>query len=99
MKNPTMSLVADTADVELWESGELGRDEEFVRKAQTSDDSLDEKLGLQMISIRLQKSLIEDLKDIAEKNPKRNGYRTKKYRFSHEKRSHVKHIVVCLYRD
>ncbi|WP_217506160.1 hypothetical protein [Vibrio cholerae] len=68
MKNPTMSLVADTADVELWESGELGRDEEFVRKAQTSDDSLDEKLGLQMISIRLQKSLIEDLKDIAELN-------------------------------
>ncbi|WP_140060940.1 hypothetical protein, partial [Vibrio parahaemolyticus] len=41
---------------------------EFVRKSNNDGEKLDDKLGLQMISIRLQKSLIEDLKDIAELN-------------------------------
>ncbi|TON85013.1 hypothetical protein CGH50_24470 [Vibrio parahaemolyticus] len=54
--------------MEAWESGKLGRNEEFVRKSNNDGEKLDDKLGLQMISIRLQKSLIEDLKDIAELN-------------------------------
>ena len=68
MRNPTMSLIKDTAEIETWESGKLGRSEEFVRKSNNNGEMLDDKLGLQMISIRLQKSLIEDLKDIAEIN-------------------------------
>jgi predicted DNA binding CopG/RHH family protein len=49
-----------------WETGELGEDAEF---AQASDESaekeLDDALQLQMISIRLQKQLINALKFIA----------------------------------
>jgi len=50
---------------EAWETGELGRDEEYVRKADVNESALDESLELQMISIRLQKSLIDDLKNFA----------------------------------
>lgn len=53
---------------EDWENGTLGRDEEFVRVSDVDGDSIDQAVGLQMISIRLQKSLIEDLKMIAELN-------------------------------
>ena len=50
---------------EAWETGELGQDEEYVRKADVDESALDESLELQMISIRLQKSLIDDLKNFA----------------------------------
>lgn len=51
---------------EAWESGQLGQDEAYVKVAKDIDEfSLDEDLELQMISIRLQKSLIEDFKMIA----------------------------------
>ncbi|MCL7943444.1 hypothetical protein [Marinobacter sp. ATCH36] len=54
---------------EAWEDGSLGREEEFVRVSKNVDDAaLDEAAGLQPISIRLQKSLIEDFKMIAEIN-------------------------------
>lgn len=54
---------------EAWEDGSLGRDEEYVRVAKNVDDAaLNEAAGLQPISIRLQKSLIEDFKMIAEIN-------------------------------
>jgi hypothetical protein len=50
-----------------WESGELGRSEEHVRVATPEEMAqVDSALGLQMISIRLQKSLITALKEIAE---------------------------------
>jgi len=50
-----------------WESGELGRSEEHVRVATAEEMAeVDNSLGLQMISIRLQKSLIAALKEIAE---------------------------------
>lgn len=49
---------------EAWEAGELGRDEAYVAESK-SDLDLDESLELQMISIRLPKSLIEDFKIIA----------------------------------
>ncbi|MCU7944772.1 MAG: BrnA antitoxin family protein [Candidatus Thiodiazotropha sp. (ex Cardiolucina cf. quadrata)] len=52
--------------VEAWETGELGRDEEFVEVYQPDDSAIDDALELQMISIRLQKGLIEDLKQIAQ---------------------------------
>ncbi|MBT3044247.1 MAG: BrnA antitoxin family protein [Candidatus Thiodiazotropha sp. (ex Codakia orbicularis)] len=52
--------------VEAWETGELGRDEKFVEVYQPDDSAIDDALELQMISIRLQKGLIEDLKQIAQ---------------------------------
>lgn len=51
---------------DAWESGALGRDEKFVKKASAAQkQALQEALGLQMISIRLQQQLIDDLKFIA----------------------------------
>ncbi|EKD54770.1 MAG: hypothetical protein ACD_60C00045G0009 [uncultured bacterium] len=51
---------------EAWENHELGSTEGFVRKVSSErEKALDKKLELQIISIRLQKSLIEDLKDLA----------------------------------
>nr|WP_297397794.1 hypothetical protein [uncultured Marinobacter sp.] len=55
--------------VEAWEDGTLGEDEQFAAVAEPIDEStLNDAAGLQMISIRLQKSLIEDFKNIAEIN-------------------------------
>lgn len=49
-----------------WETRELGADEQFVRKASPEvEKALDASLGLQVISIRLQKALIHDLKELA----------------------------------
>lgn len=54
---------------ELWEDGTLGRDENHVRVSnQDNERQLHDTLCLQAISIRLQKSLIEDLKNIAALN-------------------------------
>ncbi len=51
---------------EAWDSRELGCEEKYARvSSSVNTDSLDESLELQMISIRLQKSLIEDFKMIA----------------------------------
>ncbi|WP_186128956.1 hypothetical protein [Burkholderia gladioli] len=51
---------------EAWDEGALGRSEEFVAVCTTVDEAeLDAGLELQQISIRLQKSLIEDFKMIA----------------------------------
>ena len=49
--------------IEAWESGELGEDEKSARRtnAKTSE-KIDEALGLQMISIRLDKKLIDSFK-------------------------------------
>ena len=54
---------------DAWENRELGATESFVRKASPEHEkSLDEKLNLQIISIRLQKGLIDELKDLSEEN-------------------------------
>lgn len=51
---------------EAWESGELGQDEKFVRRASTNVKAkIDEALGLQAISIRLPKAVIETYKMLA----------------------------------
>ncbi len=51
---------------EAWDEGLLGREEEFVQKVNIKSDTIDEALALQAISIRLQKGLLDDLKDIAQ---------------------------------
>lgn len=61
------NMIVDNS--EAWENGSLGRDENFVKVAtDITEESVDDALGLQLISIRLQKSLIEDLKWIAKLN-------------------------------
>ncbi len=51
---------------ETWENGLLGQSEEHVKVAGRIDEGLiNDALGLQLISIRLQKTLIDDLKLIA----------------------------------
>lgn len=57
------------ASDEAWDSGKLGRDDEHVGVVKENIESkIDEALELQLISIRLQKSLIEDFKMIAKLN-------------------------------
>lgn len=54
---------------DAWDNRELGADEQFVKVAEGSDAeeaAIDEALELRPISIRLQKSLIEDFKLIAQ---------------------------------
>jgi predicted DNA binding CopG/RHH family protein len=54
------------SDETTWDSRELGATEAFVRKASPEHEKdLDDKLDLQIISIRLQKHLIDDLKELA----------------------------------
>jgi len=55
----------DIDNTELWENRELGASEEHVRVSKNSK-SLDEKLGLEVITIRLPKTVIAKLKAIAE---------------------------------
>ena len=51
----------------------MGATDSFVRKASIEQEkSLDEKLNLHLVSIRLQKDLIEDLKELAAED--RLGY-------------------------
>ncbi|HJV82288.1 hypothetical protein [Noviherbaspirillum sp.] len=62
--------MSDTAKiegtVEAWESGILGRDAAHVKRAPKEiEQQVDDALGLQAISIRLNKELIEDFKFIA----------------------------------
>ncbi len=60
----TAEKIEDT--VEAWEDGRLGNDEKYVKKVDAATEKqIDEALGLQAISIRLQKELIEQFKLIA----------------------------------
>lgn len=54
---------------EDWDNRKLGSSEEHVRKASPDrEKALDECLGLQTISIRLQKSLIDQFKKLAKED-------------------------------
>ena len=54
------------SDLRLWESRKLGATEEFVRKVSAERErAIDKVLGLQPITIRLQKKLVDDLKTLA----------------------------------
>ena len=54
---------------EAWDSGQLGKDKAHVRVSDGVDEkSIDESIGLVPVSIRLQKSLVNDFKMIAELN-------------------------------
>ena len=54
-------------NADQWDNRQLGASAEHVSRAPESDeDLLDDALGMQLISIRLQKKLIRDLKKIAD---------------------------------
>ena len=54
---------------DAWDKRELGASEKHVRKASPDrEKALDERLGLQTISIRLQKNLIDNLKKLAKED-------------------------------
>ena len=60
---------------EAWEPRLLGATDEFASVVEVDNDATDEALGLKMISIRLEKALIEDFKFIASLN-NGMGYQT-----------------------
>ena len=62
-----LGKIPDSDDA--WESGQLGRAADHARPAaEDIEKAIDSSLRLQLISIRLQQSLIEDLKAIASLN-------------------------------
>ncbi len=70
-----MSKQTIPASDEAWDNRLLGADDSFVRAVATDiADQIDEAAGSQLISIRMQKSTIEDLKVIATFN--KLGYQT-----------------------
>ena len=63
-----MMMIPNEAHESRWESGELGLSAEHAVAAPAQlEREVDDALGLQLISIRLPKGLIEDLKLIATK--------------------------------
>lgn len=63
-KTPNIEHEADCP----WETGDLGNsDEHAVARGAEHEKALDESLAMQLISIRLPKALIEELKFIANK--------------------------------
>jgi hypothetical protein len=61
------NTVETNASADPWVTGELGRDEKFAERASAEfREEIDAALELQMISIRLQKATIKDMKSIAE---------------------------------
>lgn len=70
-----MSKATIPASDEAWDERTLGADENFVKAADDDIGAIiDEAIGLQPISIRLHKSLIEDFKALGELNG--IGYQT-----------------------
>ena len=71
-----MNKLTIPATDEAWEDGLLGTDEQFVAVADTNTEAaIDEAAGTQLISIRLSKAMLNDLKVIAAHN-KGIGYQT-----------------------
>lgn len=68
LNKPEASAVLDD-DSELWESKQLGASAEYTRRAPANTSKeVDDSLGLQAISIRLQKELVDQLKDLAKQD-------------------------------
>ena len=69
MTNEEIMEIIDNDDA--WDTGALGRDEKFARLVKLTPEreaAIDEAVGLQLISIRLPKALIEDFKFIGASN-------------------------------
>lgn len=56
-------------DTELWETKQLGADPKYAQRISRAEDkAIDDSLGLQAISLRLQKELLEQLKELARRD-------------------------------
>jgi predicted DNA binding CopG/RHH family protein len=66
MKNNSSTKIESNS--ENWENEKLGADGKFAIRSNLSSAVVDDSLELQAISIRLQKSLISDMKVIAKYN-------------------------------
>ncbi len=54
------------ADNELWDSKQLGASPEHAKRvSEEQDKALDDAMGLQLLTIRVQKGLIEQFKELA----------------------------------
>lgn len=81
--DPIIEAIFDEKEIEKWESRELGADEKYVKRAVLDKEYLDSINGstedkpssrMQLISIRLPETLIQDLKGIGKKEGL--GYQT-----------------------
>ena len=64
-----MTNTPKKSNAKAWDNKELGASEKHARKATSArEKALDNNLGLQTISIRLQKNLIDNLKSLAEED-------------------------------
>lgn len=72
MSKQTVSSIPGTD--EAWDTGELGADENYVEVAPNDENVINAHLELQPISIRLEKSLIDDFKLIATLSAGGMGY-------------------------
>ena len=52
---------------QAWESRQFGSDEAYAQRSEQSSESIDDALGLKMISIRLSADLIESYKLLGDK--------------------------------
>lgn len=59
-------------DTDQWEARELGASEAYVKPSTLDGKAVDEALGLKAISIRLQTSMIDDLKARPRRHPAAN---------------------------
>jgi hypothetical protein len=60
---------AESDDSKGWENGTLGRSAEHLEKSTPEEEqAVDDTLGLTPITLRLQKTLVEQLKKMAAKN-------------------------------
>lgn len=61
-----MCMTNERLETDAWDNGSLGRSEEHVAVVAPEEcKAVDDSLGLQLVSIRLQKSLIANLKIVA----------------------------------
>lgn len=55
-------------DTELWETKKLGADPQYAQRISPEEDkAIDDSLGLQAVTMRLQKELVEQLKRLAKR--------------------------------
>jgi uncharacterized protein (DUF4415 family) len=67
VKNNTEKIQRIESSDDAWESGKLGRDEKYAVADEQVTTEMDDDLGLQMISIRLSKDLINSFKLLGHK--------------------------------
>ena len=57
-----------STNAELWETGELGNSQEYVKISEFTAADLQKSIELKPISLRLNKDLLEDLRSLAKMN-------------------------------